>query len=724
MQILTLVLASMISTQSFAQAKSTPLIIEESSRVLGDGTATDLKPKALEELYRQARISDWGVKQGFKSGKTIILEQVYVVYPFDSLTPTKIKRKVALNQSIYYGDIKDTECAVKILQEGTFDPNGNLVGASFTQHIEVPKCEGEKKIISTARIKVPLALPEQENLTPIFSPVKASVTETPEKIIPVITPASETVATQTPTPTPLPRLITPEEKKDCSEERTAKVKSLYSSDSALQSLEAELQSLKYQNSTSGDITNDSEIIQNVAKEIEKFPVLHENLNKIIAEVYKTHKCPINNVEGWDEFKNVSMRLYQKKEHKKIDMLKILASSNQSAFYCGYNDSYNNWHTGSEQLKNNTYIQDIDTIDGESLYTKTEDDVYQLVFNSQGSQSYRNYEGTVGDGIYFKIANGIYLIGGAAIKNKKNLKKNGFYSNVLLFTNEFFGQSSTPIIGKSIDQTSLINQITQKIESRKQELDHSVPPCEDKKIPASIPIPTSSQTTSPVTREPLTTLNQNSKSKTVSSPQVDPTANIDLTKYIFGKINKNKIVFMIDTSISFSEFKIKVISSIQKTIQELSENQEFTIVFLTQGNVYFNEAKLVPATIKNKQEAIEFLNHVPIEHGAEPIKEAIDKIKLQNGNVDSIYLFGDGDCDFSSTSDRSNTKLMDRELTLKTVSEYGVPITARSGKDQNEIDETIQNRININADQETLGDDLIFLQKMVDATHGINIKVKL
>ena len=48
-----------------------------------------------------------------------------------------------------------------------------------------------------------------------------------------------------------------------------------------------------------------------------------------------------------------------------------------------------------------------------------------------------------------------------------------------FTDEFFEQATTPVIGSNPIQSNVINELTQKIEARKQELDRSVPPCEEK-----------------------------------------------------------------------------------------------------------------------------------------------------------------------------------------------------------------------------------------------------
>ena len=220
------------------------------------------------------------------------------------------------------------------------------------------------------------------------------------------------------------------------------------------------------------------------------------------------------------------------------------------------------------------------------------------------------------------------------------------------------------------------------------------------IPSSTPTPTP--------RDPLTALDLNSKPVEVNSSPSDPTANIDLNKYIFGKITGEKIAFIIDTSISFSKFKDKVISSIQKSILELNKNQEFTIIFLSDGNVYFNDGKTVRATKQNKESAVEFLRNVPVEDSFEPITEAIQKIQIQNGKIDRIYFFGDGDDDPSKENMVGLTKNIIDNQALESVRKYGVPIIARSGYN----------------DKYNYNPDLKFLQKLADATHGININKKL
>ena len=453
MQILTLVMASMISTHAIAQVKSTRLIIEESRRVLGDGIATDLKPKALEELYRQARVSSWGVKQGFKSGKTIILEQDYKVYPNLSNIPTNIKRKVVLNQSVHYGDVNDTECAVKILQEGTFDTNGGLLqGAGLTHHIEVPNCESNeiknktKQRASIVEIGIPYALPINQNFTQ--PALQASIPE-----------------------------IKPEAKKDCTMERNEKITSLYSSDVALKSLESELQNLKNENNANS--INDEKIIANAQIELKNFPNISTSLNQIIAEVYKTRKCPTNEINSWNEFKNLSMNLYLSKEHEKIDMPQILQAEKNPAFWCGYNSSLKEWFTGifnsKQDLKGIEYIDNLGNV---ATYTEAENRIYKLTKDLKGSSSYRE-GGTMGDMTFFKLSKGLYLMGAAKFQDKLKFEARGLYGNYIMFTDEFFEQATTPVIGSNPIQSNLINELTQKIEARKQELDRSVPPCEEK-----------------------------------------------------------------------------------------------------------------------------------------------------------------------------------------------------------------------------------------------------
>ncbi len=111
-----LFLANLLTTGAYAQVTSTPIILEESKQVLGKGASVDVSAAALLELYREARTSNFGVQLARHRKKTIILNQEYIVFSSTSNVPTQVKRKVILNQSVHYGEAKDTECAVKILQ--------------------------------------------------------------------------------------------------------------------------------------------------------------------------------------------------------------------------------------------------------------------------------------------------------------------------------------------------------------------------------------------------------------------------------------------------------------------------------------------------------------------------------------------------------------------------------------------------------------------------------
>ena len=307
-----------------AQGVITPLLIEQSSTVLGNGIATDLKPKALLGLYQEARKSSMAVSMARLQGRTIILDQDYIVYPSDSNTPTRVKRKVVLNQSIHYGDANDTECAVKILQEGSFDTSGRWLGTSLTHHIEIPKCAAERKPIELIPSIKPAGIVNEK------SPIqleKVNIHLAPMKV-------PEVAINKPVHPGPI---IIPEVKKDCATERKEKVSALYSSDAALKSLESELQNLKIKNSTIGRNADDSTIIQNAAKAIEKYPKLSADLNTIIAKVFKTQKCPTSNTESWNKLKKVSMSLYKQGEHTKIDLIQTLQSQKKLMFWCGYND---------------------------------------------------------------------------------------------------------------------------------------------------------------------------------------------------------------------------------------------------------------------------------------------------------------------------------------------------------------------------------------------------
>lgn len=172
--------------------------------------------------------------------------------------------------------------------------------------------------------------------------------------------------------------------------------------------------------------------------------------------------------------------------------------------------------------------------------------------------------------------------------------------------------------------------------------------------------------------------------------------VNYTNYIFGRVKQERIAFIIDTSNSFKQFQWRVLSSMVRTINELREDQQFTIVFLSRRNVYFNNAQIVTATAENKEAAIRFLNDYPRLNGYEPIRQAIEKIRDVNGKIDRIYFFGDGDCNaeasgFQNVMATAGTILthqpMISVLTRRSkefkhlkevVQNYGVPMTSRSG----------------------------------------------
>ncbi len=504
-----ILLCSIIFTSiSNAQVLSNPLLIEQSSTVLGSGIATDLKPKAHLELYQEARKSSLAVSMARSQGRTIILDQDYTVYPSDSNTPTRVKRKVVLNQSVHYGESADTECAVKILQEGSFDTSGRWLGTNLTHHLEIPHCPIDRKIIEAKQELKPAGLAD------VRSPIQL------EQINIHLAPKKKpAVSTQMPFhPAPI---IIPEVKKDCAKERKEKVAAIYSSDVALKSLESELQSLQNQNPNKQVTAEDSAILANAAKEIEKYPELSASLNQIIVDVYKTRKCPTNNVKGWNEFKNVSMSLYQGKEHEKIDMINILSKEKNPAFWCGYNDSDKTWYFGTQIAKNENHIESTDQFNTTALSVREDNQIF--VFEKSTIDDDKSYRvgGDLGDSMLFKIAPGVYLDGVAFTKNKEDMQEFGFYSNNLVFTEELFSQPSAPVISIIPVQSNLILELTQKIESRKQELDRSVPPCEENKIavliPAHLPSPTPTPIPTPAPT-PVTAVND----LIVEIPSITPT----------------------------------------------------------------------------------------------------------------------------------------------------------------------------------------------------------
>lgn len=153
------------------------------------------------------------------------------------------------------------------------------------------------------------------------------------------------------------------------------------------------------------------------------------------------------------------------------------------------------------------------------------------------------------------------------------------------------------------------------------------------------------------------------------------------EYIFGKVKKEeRFAFIIDTSMSFHFFQKQVITSLTKTISELKENQSFTIVYLAKRNRYFNDGKTVKATQQNRDAAVQFLIDVPEPDRFEPLNAAVKKIAQENGVIERIFLFGDGDITPRHGS-RDGVLSADEpaflEL-LETLREYPVPFTSRSG----------------------------------------------
>lgn len=153
------------------------------------------------------------------------------------------------------------------------------------------------------------------------------------------------------------------------------------------------------------------------------------------------------------------------------------------------------------------------------------------------------------------------------------------------------------------------------------------------------------------------------------------------EYIFGRveIQQQRFAFVIDSSTSFQHFQAQVVASISKTINELDESQSFTIVYLTDRNRYFNDGVVVKATRENKDNAIRFLNNVPRENIYEPLTEAIQKLAQQNGELDRIFFFGDGDVTPRGPGGTNVSRRSPefKEL-IQVLEQYPVAITARSG----------------------------------------------
>ena len=65
-----LLLTINLSSFAWAQLVISPVILSEKFKVLGDGEAFDLNPKALNDLYHEAKICNFGVKLAKSKGRT------------------------------------------------------------------------------------------------------------------------------------------------------------------------------------------------------------------------------------------------------------------------------------------------------------------------------------------------------------------------------------------------------------------------------------------------------------------------------------------------------------------------------------------------------------------------------------------------------------------------------------------------------------------------------
>ena len=168
--------------------------------------------------------------------------------------------------------------------------------------------------------------------------------------------------------------------------------------------------------------------------------------------------------------------------------------------------------------------------------------------------------------------------------------------------------------------------------------------------------------------------------------------VNQEELFFGKVNDEKIVFILDASTSTEEYRGVVANAIWRILSKLKSNQKFSVVVLNQENDYFNNGKITFANSKTIADAQEFISNKfwhsgNNSSGFEPIAETLLKIKEINGKVDRIYFMGDGDCTptlhwLPELTVKEHYKVATRKSkvylkTLELIQDYGVPFTIRT-----------------------------------------------
>ncbi len=661
-----------LSTSAWAQLVNPPVVISANFKVLGDGDAVDLNPKALAELYHQATIANFGVKLAKSKGRTVLLTQNYIVFHDESNVPTQVKREVILNASVNYGKEGDHDCAVKIIQEGSFTTNGNLL-SSLTHHIEIPHCEDNPPRINYILKPEAVLVNKPINGRPLLATI---IPLGAEPMVPYIIPEI-TVQTPTPTPTlittPTPSSTPPLINKPCAEMRAENIAKQLSEDSVLKELEAKLAQLKNNNkNANGDLRDEQ--VKAAALALSRYPQLSKSLNELIAEVYKTHRCPTKKAKRWVDFKNVAEELFDRNEHLSIKMDEVYQAQGKPTFFCGYNESQEIWYIGASESSQKGKISEkwLKPLDLE--YVESEPGIWNNISSSEGEKSYRDSLNKInkpefreGDDVYFKIADGVYLDSTAFTLERVEFLTDGFFANSILFTDEAFKAKVPPVISvtqSDLDESNVLDQI----KARKNTIISSILPCEEEQKSNSSK--NNLQTTESIPSTGMPYISSKKDENDYSQEHVN------LSKYMFGHIAEKKIAFLISASKDYENHQGIINGNLIRTIADLKEDQYFTITFVSNDIWDFKSGELIPATRENKRKAIEFIRSYPLHYpyNREKFDDAYKKVNKKNGNVDRVYLYTDGNFNFSNDSDDDSLA----ESLFNEVKKNTIPFTIRTG----------------------------------------------
>lgn len=236
---------------------------------------------------------------------------------------------------------------------------------------------------------------------------------------------------------------------------------VYETDSRLKKLKAELAQINKK-------IDDANLI---LKTIDKKTL------EIAKEVRRTGKCPTTAAE-YNYFKQVHGAWYRKGLYHATPIQELKSQNGKQTIFCGIQESHFSqtldWYEGHVNVLDNGQI--IESFywapnDSFNYYISTpQNDVYVYAEGTYNDQSYRQ-GGMVGDSVFFKIAEGFFSSANGFIIDKASMKKDGFFSNYLLFTPKFF-ESDFPEIAPTKELKLKRFEIERKIGERTEQIKKS------------------------------------------------------------------------------------------------------------------------------------------------------------------------------------------------------------------------------------------------------------